>query len=215
MSQPTADLLSIREQPIPMSYTDYLALPEPTHAEWVRGEVIIFMPPTTRHQDILLFLAVLMRLFAETLRAGKVLVAPVEMRLIAGQLSREPDIVFVSEANQQRITAARIEGPADLVVELVSPHSTTRDYHEKYHEYAQAGIREYWLIDPRPDHEQVTCYQLDPQGAYQPAPPDAHGRLHSAVLTGFWIYPAWLWQQPLPDALQTIQTILATGEGAL
>lgn len=71
------------EQRIPMSYDEFLVeLPENIHAEWVDGEAIIFMPPTTRHQDIVIFLASLLHFFVDFSRLGKLLAAPVEMRLV-------------------------------------------------------------------------------------------------------------------------------------
>jgi Uma2 family endonuclease len=185
-----------------MSYAEYRAFGgDTTHAEWVAGEVILFMPPTIRHQNIVSFLLTLLRLFADSLNLGTVLAAPTEMRLIPGKLSREPDILFLARQHQQRLTEQRLEGPADLVVEVVSEASATRDRRDKFQEYAQAGIGEYWLIDPRPEQQQATIYRLSEAGEYAATAPDAEGRLHSGVLPGLWLLPAWLWQEPLPDPL--------------
>jgi Uma2 family endonuclease len=185
-----------------MSYDEFLALgDDTTHAEWVGGEAILIMPPNIRHQDIVSFLITLLRLFVDSLNLGRVLAAPTEMRLIPGQLSREPDILFVARDSLPRLTGQRLEGPADLVVEVVSEESATRDRRDKFEEYAQAGVREYWLIDPRPAQQQATIYQRGEDGTYAATEPDGEGRLHSAVLRGLWLLPAWLWQEPLPDPL--------------
>jgi Uma2 family endonuclease len=185
-----------------MSYDEFLALgDDTTHAEWVGGEAILIMPPNIRHQDIVSFLITLLRLFVDSLSLGRVLAAPTEMRLIPGKLSREPDILFVARDSLPRLTGQRLEGPADLVVEVVSEESATRDRRDKFQEYAQAGVREYWLIDPRPEQQQATLYQRSENGTYATIAPDGEGRLHSAVLPGLWLLPAWLWQEPLPDPL--------------
>jgi Uma2 family endonuclease len=159
------------------------------------------MPPNIRHQDIVSFLITLLRLFIDSRNLGMVLTAPTEMRLIPGKLSREPDILFVAREHAHRLTEQRLEGPADLVVEVVSETSATRDRVTKFGEYAQAGVREYWLIDPRPEQQQATLFARTPEGTYTPLAPDAQGRVHSEVLPGFWLRPAWLWQEPLPDPL--------------
>ncbi len=67
-----------------------------------------------------------------------------------------------------------------------------RDRGEKFYEYEQAGIREYWLIDPQ--REQAEFYPLTPEGRYRLTLPDAEGVYRSAVLPGFWLRVAWLWQ---------------------
>ncbi len=199
---PTLDTPRNTEQHLRMSYAEYRAFGgDTTHAEWVDGEVILFMPPNDRHQAIVGFLYYLLVSFVNAANHGVVRLAPFEMRLIPGKLSREPDILFLARQHQQRLTEQRLEGPADLVVEVVSEASATRDRRDKFQEYAQAGIREYWLIDPRPEQQQATLYRLSEAGEYTAIAPDEQGRLHSGVLPGLWLLPAWLWQEPLPDPL--------------
>ncbi|MDW8065650.1 MAG: Uma2 family endonuclease, partial [Anaerolineae bacterium] len=71
-----------------------------------------------------------------------------------------------------------------------------RDRGEKFYEYQEAGIPEYWLIDP---HRQwAEFYQLDDQGRFQYAPPDTEGIYRSKAIPGFWIQVNWLWQDPHP-----------------
>jgi Uma2 family endonuclease len=127
------------------------------------------------------------------------------MRHLPGYASREPDILFVAREHLHRLTTHRLEGPADLVVEVASPSTAHMDRTDKFDEYEQAGVREYWLLDPRPGQEPARFYQRDAQGRYQAVPPDATGRYHAAVLPGFWLHLAWLQQQPLP---QTIDVLL-------
>ncbi len=196
------------EHRLAMSYEDYLAwADEDTHAEWVDGEVIVFMPPTDRHQDIIGFLDTLLRLFTELFDLGVVRVAPFEMRARPGGPAREPDLLFVAREHLDRLTPRRLAGPADLVVEVVSPDSATRDRTEKFAEYQAMGVREYWIFDPRSGQEGAFFYRLTADGAYEPIPPDADGRYHSTVLPGFWLRPDWLWQEPLPGALTTLAAI--------
>ncbi len=192
------------EQRFPMSYEAFLAWSdEDTHAEWVNGEVIVFMPPVTIHQLIAGFLASLIGMYANLFNLGTLLAAPFEMRLLSVRSSREPDLLFVAQENLHRLKPERLEGPADLVIEIVSPSSATRDTREKLADYETAGVREYWIIDPRPAKRQARFYQRTPDGGndgvYHEVRPDSEGQYHSLVLAGFWLCPAWLWQEPLPD----------------
>ncbi len=189
------------EQRLPMSYDEFVARDTGAcQAEWVKGETTIFMPPTTIHQSLLSLLNTLLVLYTEMHSLGKVLTAPFEMRHLPGQASREPDILFIATANLHRLTANRLEGAADVVMEIVSPSSVIRDYHEKWLEYQHAGIGEYWIIEPRQDCTPIRCYQFSPQGYYIPTKPDDQGRYHSAAIRGFWLHPTWISQRPLPAA---------------
>jgi hypothetical protein len=71
--------------------------------------------------------------------------------------------------------------------------------------YQEAGTPAYWLINPQ--LQQAEFYQLDAEGRYQHAAPDAEGIYRSCVLPGFWMRVAWLWQEPLPTATQVLLTI--------
>jgi Uma2 family endonuclease len=191
-----------------MTYEEFLTrFDEDVHAEWVDGEVTVFMPPKTIHQRIMTFLANLLGSYAQIFNLGEVLTAPFEMRLFPGRSSREPDLLFVAHEHRDRLTEDRLEGPADLAIEIVSTSSTRRDRVEKFREYREAGVREYWIADPRPRQRRFYCYRLDERGEYEPIAPDAAGRHHSTVLPGFWLDPAWLWQEPPPSTLTILATI--------
>jgi len=193
MAQPIVAPPEREEQHLKMSYEEFVAWGEDTtHAEWVDGEVTVFMPPKTLHQRISYFLSMLLGLYAQFFDLGEVFTAPFEMRLALGRSSREPDILFVAKEHRDRITEDRLEGPADLVIELISNSSVARDRADKFYEYQAAGIQEYWIIDPRSGKQRVDLYQLTPEGIYQTILPDAQGRYHSTVVPGFWFAAEWL-----------------------
>ncbi len=197
-----------QEQRFRMSRAEYLAwCDEDTHAEWVRGEVTLFMPPVDVHQVVLGFLYELVSAFVRMYNLGAVRFAPLEVTTIPDTVYREPDLIFVSRQNAHLLTDKRCEGAPDLVVEIVSPSSRKRDYVEKRFEYEQVGVGEYWIVDPRGGQERVTFYQQAPHGLYHEVSPDAEGRYHSMVLPGFWLRPAWLFQTPLPDVTTVLQEI--------
>lgn len=200
---------------IQMSYEDYLAfIDESTHSEWVDGEAIIFMPPTWRHQQISTFLVMVLGTFLTVKRLGQIVHAPFEMKLRAGRSYREPDILVLLTEHLGRQTGKRLEGPADVVFELVSPDSTARDRREKFAEFQEAGIPEYWLIDTREDRFSLDAFCLDDTGAYQPIPPDAQGRIWSITIPGLWIDPAWLSGDDLADITEVYRALLPSLFGA-
>jgi len=63
---------------------------------------------------------------------------------------REPDLLLLLDANDPRRQDAFWLG-ADLVIEIVSPHKPQRDTEEKPRDYAEAGIPEYWIVNPLDD----------------------------------------------------------------
>ncbi len=197
-----------RGERIPMSYEDFLRLvDEDAHAEWVDEEVIIFMPPSVRHQALSGFLYSLIALYSDLFDLGTLLPAPFEMRARPGGSAREPDILFVLREHLDRLTPQRLVGPADLLVEVISPESVQRDQVEKRREYAAAGVTEYWLVDPRPSVTPLVIYRLGEAGDYLPVAPDTEGHYASGILPGFWLDPAWLRREVLPKPLAIMQRI--------
>lgn len=185
-----------------MSYEEYLNWDhEGGLTEWVDGEVIVHMSPTDEHQRAVQFLFLLLDLFVGLLRLGMVRIAPFAMRALPGGPGREPDVFFLASANMGRLSNQQLTGPADLVIEVISPDSVGRDRGDKFYEYQEAGVREYWIIDPRPRHQRADFYVLDEQGRYQPVPLPLSGVYRSSVLEGFWLNVNWLWRdEPKPLA---------------
>ena len=206
---PTTTEPIAQEQRLHMSYEEYLAwADEDVHAEWVNGEVIVQMPPKQPHQITVAFVLHVLRQFIELFHLGRVLPAPFEMRAVTGGPARVPDLLFVAQDHLNRLTEARLNGPADLIVEVVSDDSVARDRADKFYEYQAAGIAEYWILDSRPGRSRVDFYVLDKQGRYQPVPVDPDGRYHSTVLRGLWLQVDWLMTEEPPEVLQALAQIV-------
>jgi len=208
MAQATATTSPTEEPRLAMTYEEWLAWPEgeSKQSEWIDGEVVVFMPPSGRHQDVIGLLFNLLSWYVHTLGLGLVRLAPFEMRL-STRASREPDLIFLAREHEERLTPQRLIGAADLVVEVISEHSVRRDRLEKFAAYAQAGVPEYWLLDPRPGRQREDFYRLTDEGTYEPVPLDAEGRYHPIVIPGFWFRPAWLRRDPLPNPLACLAEI--------
>jgi len=176
---------------------------EDTSAEWVDGEVILMSPASTRHQLIIGFLYKLIGFFVEKYNLGIVLNAPYKMKL--QRYGPEPDLLFVTNEHLDRVRETFLDGPADLVIEVISWESINRDRGRKFIAYEAAGIPEYWLFDS--DREVAEFYQLAANGRYHPIQLPADGRYSSQILPGFWLDVNWLWQTPLPPVLDILRQL--------
>lgn len=171
---------------------------EDVKAEFVDGEVIVYSPASVHHVSLTWFLGALLKLFVEKHNLGYVFGTEFAVRLREG-LIRVPDLILVSQERAHIIQETCIEGAPDLIIEIISPDSEERDWREKYHEYELAGVREYWVIDPY--SQVVVIYRLTEKGDYQRVA--LQERVYrSEVVTGFWLRPAWLWQEPPPAVLE-------------
>jgi Uma2 family endonuclease len=199
-------------EPLPrMTYEEFLAWAvDHPHAEWVDGEVIEFMTVSWRHTQVVVFLVKLLGAFVDHRRLGLVFGDPYAMLLRVGdrQASRQPDVGFILVASQHRAHREHLDGPADLVIEVVSEESERRDRHDKLAEYAAAGVPEYWIVEAREGRHGVELHVRTADGAYKRALPDGEGRLQSTVLPGFWLDPAWLAADPLPDVDDVLDQIV-------
>ena len=206
ITYPATQVIRQRTPPeAPVSFEGFLDwCDEDTCAEWVQGEVLVMSPASDRHQDICDFLTSVVRIFVEVKGLGWVRSAPFVMRLGEGVSGREPDLAFVASAHLGRLRETYLDGPADLVVEVVSEESIGRDRGEKYAEYEQAGIPEYWLIDPI--RRQAEFCRMGGDGHYRLVTPEG-GLYRSEALPDFWLRVEWFWRAPLPRVLDVVREL--------
>ncbi|MGH7858659.1 MAG: Uma2 family endonuclease [Candidatus Binatia bacterium] len=129
----------------PYTVADYLALPDEPRCELIYGRFHVTPAPIVRHQEIVLRLAKLLLEHADSCDA-RVVVSPVDV-VLGERTVVQPDIVYITAARKS-IVGDRVEGAPDLVVEVLSPATARRDLGEKLKLYAEAGVAEYWLVDP-------------------------------------------------------------------
>jgi Uma2 family endonuclease len=102
-----------------------------------------------------------------------------------------------------------MDGVADIVIEVVSPESATRDYCEKFHEYEQGGVPEYWIIDPI--KEECRFYLLNAKKTY--VPQEFEDEYTVAQMAGLKINVPMLWQENLPGPGATYKAVQEMLEG--
>jgi Uma2 family endonuclease len=163
------------------SENEYLALADTNRlVELSEGNIKVIDLPTASHQDILDFVHDSLKAFVKPAGLGKVSFAGLPVKLRPGQF-REPDVLFMLAEHSDRRHEKYWDG-ADLVMEVVS-EDRAHDLETKRSEYAQAGIPEYWIIDPK--LQELTVLKLVGTG-YQPAAVCHRGdQAASVLLPGF------------------------------
>lgn len=179
--------------------------PEDRLWEFKDGEVIVPSPATPRHQDVVGFLYKLLSTYVEERGLGRVLTGPATLRLREG-LDKEPDVFFVSREREEAIGPTRVEGAAELVIEVASAGTRAYDVGEKAEDYREHGVGEYWVVDPERREVRVARFA---RGEATPRVWE-HGRVESTAVPGFWVQAEWLWESPLPSTLGCIRVLLAT-----
>jgi Uma2 family endonuclease len=131
-----------------MTTNEYLATPETVlPAELAFGVLRVSEAPIVRHQRVVRDLTILLTAYAAERGLGEVLPAPTDVVLDRAQhLVVQPDILFVA-AERRQIVEDHVEGPPDLVVEVLSPRPRVGMIEEKVTWYARYGVRECWLVD--------------------------------------------------------------------
>ncbi len=182
-----------------MPYDEFVAAHfDHDHYEWVDGEVIEMSAIEDENNAITVFLCRLLGDYVELRDGGTVRVEPFQMYLQGRPAGRAPDLQVILKASVARLTRLYLDGPADVVVEVTSTSSRTIDRRDKFREYQEGGVPEYWIIDPL--RKQAEFYVLE-NGHFVPAELDDAGLYHSRMLQGVWIDVNWLWNLPAKNEM--------------
>ncbi len=132
------------------TYADYLQLDDSPRYEILNGELLSIPAPDVLHQRVVRNISVSLWEFVRDHRCGEVFWSPVDVILNEAQSTVvQPDVVFVAAARADGLVRRRgIFGAPDLLVEVLSPATGERDRVHKKALYEQAGVAEYWLLDP-------------------------------------------------------------------
>jgi Uma2 family endonuclease len=165
-----------------LTYEDYLAFPEDGFRhEIIEGEHYVSPPPLVRHQRILLRVTYLIQGYLETHAIGEVLFAPVAVLLSEFNIF-EPDLLYLSHERAHQLTEKNLQGAPDLVVEILSPSTKSRDKRLKREVYERTGVDEYWIVDP--DLDLVDVYRRDGERLASPVQYRQDQLLTLALLPG-------------------------------
>ncbi len=151
--------------PFPKKYThtseDYWNLPDGQRAELIGGQLYDMAPPSRVHQELVIELsAAILHHIRSKDGSCKVYPAPFAVNVNADDKTYvEPDISVICDKN--KLTNKGCNGAPDLVIEVVSPSSRRMDYSTKNTLYSEAGVREYWIVDPAKERTTIYRYEED------------------------------------------------------
>lgn len=200
------ELLSDTIIAIDVSEHDYMEHYSEDHHEWVGGVVLKMSPVSFQHDEITGYLRELFRAYFAIKAGGVVKSDPFVMRLTLKDkvTRRQPDLQVILQDSFDSLKDTYTDGAADICIEVVSSTSSATDYGNKFTEYEQAGVKEYWIIDPL--RKSATFYCLSDENLYQQQA-IADESYQTPLLSGLKIHVPTLWQTPLPDIIQTVKSV--------
>ncbi len=127
---------------------DYFAIPDRIHVELIDSVLYEKESPTFAHQKIA---GEIYRQIANYIIDNndkyEAAIAPVDVQLDGDEKTIvQPDILIMCDA--EKIIKGRVFGAPDFVIEVISPETKRKDYFKKLEKYENAGVREYWILDP-------------------------------------------------------------------
>ena len=143
---------------------DYYALPDERRVELIDGVFYDMSAPAVIHQKILGELFILFRECTDAHEGEcEVYLSPCDVRLdMDNKTMVQPDLLVICK--EYDLGAKRFEGAPDLVLEILSPSTRSKDMLLKLYKYQNAGVKEYWIVDP--DHETVLVYDFREDNFY-------------------------------------------------
>jgi len=147
---------------------DYYNLPENVRAELIDGQIYYMAAPSRIHQKILMELSATIRDFIRSQKGPcEVYPAPFAVKLFSEDDKNvvEPDISVICDPN--KLTDRGCTGAPDWIVEIVSPSNSSHDYVCKLNLYANAGVKEYWIVDSKDQTILVYFFEQDSFNVHQ------------------------------------------------
>ena len=129
-----------------LTYEDYLRMPAGLRYELVEGEIRMVPSPSKSHQNVAANLVTALRIWARETSHGEVYSAPLDV-LLSEATVVQPDVLFISRDRLSIAEEPYVNGPPDLVVEILSPSNSDWDRVTKRRIYSRYGVKEFWLVD--------------------------------------------------------------------
>lgn len=164
---------------------DYYNLPENVRAELIDGQLYYMAAPSRVHQEILGFLFNTIFNYINSQKGPcKVYPAPFAVKLFEDDNKTvvEPDISVICDPD--KLTDQGCTGAPDWIIEIVSPSNSSHDYIRKLNLYADAGVKEYWIVDPL--SKKIFVYHLE-QENFKAGSYTLQDKIKVDIYDGLWI----------------------------
>ena len=142
------------------SYTleDYYAFPEERRVELIDGVIYDMAAPTDIHQTVLVRMSAQLIPCVDAHPDCQIFISPIDVRLDNDDYTMvQPDLIIVCGRKDR--DHRRINGAPDFIVEILSPSNRYHDMFRKLNKYRNAGVREYWIVDP--EKKRITVYDFE------------------------------------------------------
>lgn len=145
----------------PCTVDDYYALPDERRVELIDGVIYDMGAPTTIHQLIAIEFVVQIRNYIRKNKGDCVpFISPVDVQLDCDEWTMvQPDVLIVCD--KSKVIKRCIMGAPDFVVEVLSPSSRSKDTVIKLKKYMEAGVKEFWIVDPKKKCVLVYVFEED------------------------------------------------------
>ena len=175
---------------------------EDSNCELINGVLVIHSPASEEHEDIFSYLNALFRLYLEKNNAGKIYGSRFVMKL-SKKWNSEPDLFIVLPNNYSNIKYNYYEGPADLVIEILSKSTRELDLEKKLPEFLRVGVKEVWIIDSQ--NKELSIFHKNDNQVYKNYKSDEI--VKSQVLPKFKFKIKWLWFRKEFPVVQVFQEL--------
>ena len=140
---------ALQPQSEPITIEQYEELPEDYRVEVFDGIIYDMSSPSQDHQTISMELSTILNTYIKNRHGScRVFHAPFDVKLSDSPLTIvQPDLMIICDKN--KLDGKRCNGAPDFIIEIVSPGNPSDDYIRKLYYYNHAGVREYWIVDPR------------------------------------------------------------------
>ncbi len=190
-----------------ITFEDFCALiPDGQKADLLDGVIYVASPDSKRANEISSFLVTVVGMYVRRRKLG----GQVYVQRFAFRLSDidapEPDVAYVSAARMQLVAEGHMEGGPDVAIEVVTRDSRNRDYLDKRRKYEEAGVAEYWIIDPL--KRKAEFLRLGDDGRYRRVRLENKRIFRSRAIPGFWLDVRWLLADRVADESECLEAVL-------
>jgi Uma2 family endonuclease len=162
---------------------------EDIKCELLGGMLVIHSPANTEHETFFSYLSTILRFYLDWMKVGKIFGSRLVMHL-SPIWNPEPDLMVILNDKLESLSQSRLEGPADLIIEILSDSTRSIDLEKKLPQYLKSGVTEVWIIDPA--DQKLSIYWENDHIEYISTEDTI---IHSIILPQLNFKAKWLWDQ--------------------